>query len=77
MNNDDGESFTCQGAIKSGYLAARLVNCPYKVFLSGKIVDEFYDARDAIAAARAAKAKHPDCLVRVFSEPSGTLIAEI
>jgi hypothetical protein len=55
----------------------RLVSCPYKVLVNGVVVDEFYDVRDAIAAARAAKTKNPNSSIKVSDAPSGRLIVEV
>jgi hypothetical protein len=41
----------------------KLVSCPYKVLVNGELTDQFYDVRDAIAAARGVKREHPNCQV--------------
>lgn len=55
----------------------RLISCPYKVLVNSNIIDEFYDVRDAISAARNTKAKNPNSQVIVCDEPSGRLIIEV
>lgn len=64
-------------ANKGRRLPTRLVNCPYKVLLNGNIVDEFYDVRDAISAARATKVQNPDSQVAISDEPSGRLVVQV
>jgi len=56
MSIEGGEDLS-DDANKGRRLLTRLVNCPYKVLLNGNVVDEFYDLRHAISAARAAKTK--------------------
>lgn len=58
-------------------LGKRIVNCPYKVMMDSEIIDEFYDVRDAIAAARTLKMKDPQSHVNVLAEPSGKLILQV
>jgi hypothetical protein len=65
------------GPAKTHLQPRKLVNCPYKVLLNGEIIDDFYDVRDAVAAARNAKSNQPYSHVKVSAEPSGRLIVEI
>ena len=76
MSIEGGENLS-DDANKGRRLPTRLVNCPYKVLLNGNVVDEFYDIRDEISAARAAKSQSPNSQVTVSDEPSGRLIVQV
>jgi hypothetical protein len=76
MSIEGGEELG-DGANKGRRLPTRLVNCPYKVLLNGTVVDEFYDVRDAISAARATKVQNPTGQVTVSDEPSGRLVVQV
>jgi hypothetical protein len=76
MSSESGESIGDDGS-KRGHTPTRLVSCQYKVLLNGSIIDEFYDVRDAISAARVTKARKPNSHVFVSDEPSGRLIVEL
>ena len=43
----------------------KLIPCPYAVFVDGRIRDQFYDVRDAVAAARAIRKQNPSSEVIV------------
>jgi hypothetical protein len=77
MSIEGGDTSIDDDSIRPSHLPTRLVNCAYKVLLNGKIIDEFYDVRDAIAAARLLKAKKLSGQVRVSDGPSGRLVIEV
>lgn len=57
--------------------ADKLIPCPFTVFVDGQVRDQFYDARDAVAAARAIRKQNPAFDVVVTDTRTGRLKIEI
>jgi hypothetical protein len=77
MHIEGGDTSIGDDSIRPSHLRIRLVNCTYKVLLNGEMIDEFYDVRDAIAAARLLKAKNLSSQVRVSDGSSGRLVIKV
>ena len=55
----------------------KLIDHPFVVQINGQPLDEFYDVRDAIGAARRAKRDHPFATIAVVDIRSGIAVQEM
>jgi hypothetical protein len=55
----------------------KLIECPFGVRVDGGLHDQFYDVRDAVASARAAKKDKPRSTVVVMDVRTGKLVIEV
>jgi hypothetical protein len=55
----------------------KLIECPFEVRVDGALHDKFYDVRDAVASARAAKRDKPRSTVVVTDVRTGKLVIEV
>jgi hypothetical protein len=56
---------------------AKLIECPFNVRIDGLVYDQFYDVRDALASARAAKRNKFGSTVVVTDVRTGKLVIEV
>jgi hypothetical protein len=56
---------------------SRLIQCPFEVRVDGRLHDQFYDVRDAMASARAAKRNKRSSTVVVTDVRTGKLVIEV
>lgn len=56
---------------------AKLIECPFVVRIDGVLHDQFYDVRDALAAARAAKRNKLSSTFVVTDARTGKLVIEV
>jgi hypothetical protein len=56
---------------------SRLIEWPFEVRVDGALHDQFYDVRDAMASARAAKRNKPSSTVVVTDVRTGNLVIEV
>lgn len=56
---------------------SRLIECPFEVRVDGVTHDQFYDVRDAMASARAAKKSKLCSIVVVTDVRTGKLVIEV
>jgi hypothetical protein len=64
-------------AIPAGPHGGKLIPCPYAVIVDGRVRDQFYDVRDAVAAARSIRKQSPASDVVVTDTRTGRLKIEI
>jgi hypothetical protein len=64
-------------ATPAGSSGGRVIPCPYVVIVDGQVRDQFYDVRDAVAAARAIRKQNPAFDVVVTDTRTGRLKIEI
>ena len=57
--------------------ASKLIECPFEVRIDGAPHDQFYDLRDAMASARAAKRSSSTSTVVVSDARTGKLVAKV
>jgi hypothetical protein len=53
--NDQAQTSSLPEKRAAGERPAKLIECPFVVRIDGAAYDQFYDVRDALASARAAK----------------------
>ncbi len=64
MSNENSRS--SPASARSPTMPSELIDRPFEVRVEGRAVDRFYDVRDAIACARAAKRAHQSSAVIVI-----------
>jgi hypothetical protein len=64
-------------AASTGSRGDKLIPCPYAVIVDGRVRDQFYDVRDAVAAARSTHRENPVSTVIVTDTRTGKLKIEI
>lgn len=64
-------------AAPTGSRGDKLIPCPYAVIVDGRVRDQFYDVRDAVAAARSIRKQSPASDVVVTDTRTGKLKIEI
>jgi hypothetical protein len=57
--------------------SGKLVSCPFLVLVDDEVHDQFYDVRDAMAAARALGDATPGSRVTVTDARTGKLVIEV
>ena len=57
--------------------SSKLIECPFEVCIDGRLHDQFYDVRDATAAARSAKQNYPASTVTVTDARTRRLVIQI
>jgi hypothetical protein len=62
---------------KESVSRSRLIDCPFEVRSDGVLHDQFYDVRDALASARAAKRNERSATVVVTEMSTGKLVIEV
>jgi hypothetical protein len=56
---------------------SKLIKCPFEVRIDGALYDQFYDVRDALASARAAKRNKLGSTVVVTDVRTRKLVIEV
>jgi hypothetical protein len=62
---------------QSGTRPSKLIECPFAVRIDAALHDQFYDVRDAMAAARIAKRRNPTAVITIADVRTGKLLIEV
>jgi hypothetical protein len=75
--NDQARTSSLPEKRTAGERPAKPIECPFEVRIDGAVYDQFYDVRDALASARAAKRNKCGSIVVVTDVRTGKLVIEV